>query len=117
MKRSVFSIIFVVLCCVALVGNGYAATYEGHDYQLTSPGLTWLQAEAEAVTAGGHLVTINSEAEEIWLLDNFNPRFWIGFTDQAVEGTLRGFQVNPLPIHTGIVESQITRVAVRITRK
>ncbi len=87
MKRSIVGIIFVVLCCIALVGTGYAVTYVGHDYQLTSPGLTWLQAEAEAVAAGGHLVTINSEAEEDWLLANFNTRFWIGFTDQAVEGT------------------------------
>lgn len=88
MKRSVFGIIFVVLFCVALVGNSHAATYGGHNYQLTSSAEYWTAAEAEAVLEGGHLVTINDSAEEAWLQSEFgSSRMWIGFTDQAVEGT------------------------------
>ncbi len=56
----------------------------GHYYELTSSPMTWSNAEAEAVSVGGHLVTINDAAEEAWLLSQFgnyplwNP-LWIGF--------------------------------------
>jgi hypothetical protein len=56
------------------------------------PSNTWDRAEAEAVALGGHLVTINDEAENQWVLDTFGPQasingmLWIGFTDQQVEG-------------------------------
>ena len=59
----------------------------GHYYKLTDR-LNWWGAEAQAVEWGGHLVTINNEAEELWLRSTFgasNP-FYIGFNDIAVEG-------------------------------
>lgn len=55
----------------------------GHFYRLTTPG-TWDETEAEAVGAGGHLVTINDASEQAWINVTF-PRptseddtFWIG---------------------------------------
>jgi hypothetical protein len=56
--------------------------YGGHSYFLTEPG-TWAEAEAEAVAAGGHLVTINDAAENAWIAATFNPDppnsgVWIG---------------------------------------
>jgi hypothetical protein len=88
MKRSIIGIIFVLVCCVTLVGNSYAVSYGGHDYLLTATAKTWLNAEAEAVAVGGHLVTINDSTEEAWLQSQFgNSGKWIGFTDQAAEGT------------------------------
>jgi hypothetical protein len=63
----------------------------GHTYHLLTPS-TWTAAEAEAVSLGGHLVTINNAAEHQWLggfhdlgvpiLDSL----WIGLNDAAREG-------------------------------
>lgn len=56
----------------------------GHLYRLSSPG-TWEDAESEAVSLGGHLVTINDAAEQQWLNEHFprdesqgDPPLWIG---------------------------------------
>jgi len=53
----------------------------GHSYsQLSISG--WVEAEAEAVALGGHLVTINNLAENEWLVSTFGSivsnRKWIG---------------------------------------
>jgi hypothetical protein len=58
----------------------------GRRYALTPP-MTWPQAEALAVTYGGHLATVRSAAEQAWLVSTFtNPYLWIGANDIAVEG-------------------------------
>src|SRR5690242_15818942 len=63
----------------------------GHFYTLSSGSQNWLQAEAEAVTLGGHLVSITTQAEQDFVVTNFlsgaNSRsiYWIGLTDQASE--------------------------------
>ena len=49
-------------------------------------------SEALAVALGGHLASINSEAEQVFVHSNFgnlggvDRRIWIGFNDVAVEG-------------------------------
>lgn len=60
----------------------------GNEYFLTASPLSWTEAQAEAVAAGGNLVTINNAEEQKWLLDVFGKTevFWIGFTDQEREG-------------------------------
>ena len=45
--------------------------YNGHWYTLTKTWSTWEAAEAEAVAAGGHLVTINDADENAWLTKTF----------------------------------------------
>ena len=58
-----------------------------HTYGLTGE-MTWVDAEALAVRFGGHLVTINDQAEQDWLLARFpDPYAWIGMNDRAREGT------------------------------
>lgn len=59
-----------------------------HTYLLSSSG-TWAQADAEAITLGGHLVTINDASENAWLTSHFNnnENYWIGLNDAATEGT------------------------------
>jgi hypothetical protein len=63
----------------------------GHWYDLVSSGSNgaWINAENNAISLGGHLVTINDVNEEAWLRTTFGntTRFWIGFNDSAVEGT------------------------------
>jgi tetratricopeptide (TPR) repeat protein len=81
----------------------------GHEYRLTSGyywGISdkatrtrpdWFDAEDEAVASGGHLVTINDEAEKDWLVSLFvpgNPFFdpwgaclWIGLSNFGSGGS------------------------------
>lgn len=60
----------------------------GHYYRQVD-NLTWVQAESYAVSVGGHLVTINDQAEQDWLSAIFtDPNLWIGMNDRAVEGSM-----------------------------
>ncbi len=49
--------------------------YNGHEYALTENYQSWNSAEAEAVTQGGHLVTINDADENGWLTDVFTGTY------------------------------------------
>jgi hypothetical protein len=71
------------------VNNRMVWSYGGHFYLITDSSQTWASAEAQAVTWGGHLATVNDAAEQQWLFQTFG-RFgdvWVGLTDQAAEGT------------------------------
>lgn len=58
-----------------------------HTYGLTGE-MPWVDAEALAVRFGGHLVTINNQAEQDWLRATFpDPYQWVGINDRAREGT------------------------------
>ncbi len=65
----------------------------GHDYYLLESGFTWTDAEAFAVTLGGHLASINDADENEFVrasvlrFDGTDRRGWIGYTDQVIEGT------------------------------
>jgi hypothetical protein len=61
----------------------------GHWYDIVDSGASgaWGVAEANAVALGGHLATVNDMAEQDWLHVTFPARYWIGYTDEAVEGT------------------------------
>src|SRR5690242_5284696 len=74
----------------------------GHEYYLLNPA-TWTASEAEAVTLGGHLVTINDAAENDYLLTTFLPlvpqstgALWTGFSDAVVEGTFTWVSGEPV---------------------
>jgi len=76
------------------VGQWNYNTATGHYYRQVDT-MTWAQAEAYAVAVGGHLVTINNQAEQDWLMVTFTEPewlpnehpFWIGLNDRAQEGT------------------------------
>lgn len=63
----------------------------GHSYFLLATA-TWTNSEASAISLGGHLVTINDQAENDWIFSTFSEyggvhrALWIGFTDQSAEG-------------------------------
>lgn len=99
---------FLFLLFGSLLGDvsAFAAILEGpisnpangHSYYLLDP-KTWKEAEKEAVSLGGHLVTINDAAEQSWVVETFgNPQvgIWIGLTDDGTEGTWRWISGQPL---------------------
>ena len=86
MNKKKLLIICSVICLLGTLDIAQCAmTYNhatGHWYFLTQPG-SWPEAEAEAVAAGGHLVTINDATENAWVAATFNPDppnsgAWIG---------------------------------------
>lgn len=57
------------------------ATFGGHQYALISPGRTWDEARKHCEQMGGHLLLIDSEAEEAFILSNLGQTdFWVGAT-------------------------------------
>jgi hypothetical protein len=64
-----------------------------HMYFLTPTPMTWTDAQAAAVAAGGNLVTVRSAEENAWIMATFcsgpnaDRALWIGLTDQKQEGT------------------------------
>ncbi len=64
----------------------------GNDYYLLQRGFTFTEAEAHAVTLGGHLASIADADENEFVrgmvlgFDGTDRRGWIGFTDAASEG-------------------------------
>ncbi len=64
----------------------------GHYYALTLQPEPFLDARAEAQATNNELATVNDAAENDWLVDTLSPlvsdiRFWIGLSDELVEGT------------------------------
>ncbi len=66
-----------------------ADIYNGSLYLLTDSALNWQQAQAQAESYGGNLVTINDGTENQWLKDTFGTTeaLWTGFSDAETEGT------------------------------
>ncbi len=59
----------------------------GHTYYFMSRPSLWTQAEAAAVTLGGHLITMNDGDEARYVYNVFlGTVHWIGLNDAAVEG-------------------------------
>ena len=90
------AVIIVALLAMGPIKSGVAIAQEeqwffnpanGHEYRLTDP-MPWVDAEAQAVAWGGHLVTLNNAEEELWVKDTFGrlELFYIGFNDIEEEG-------------------------------
>ena len=73
-------------------------TYSGNQYFLTSEALSWAEAQAEAESLGGNLVSINDGNEEAWLRANFgeDEGFWIGINDAETEGDFEWISGQPV---------------------
>lgn len=74
----------------------------GHTYLLLNYA-SWTDSEAEAITLGGHLVTINNAQENDFVYDTFVPLLpitpsllWIGFNDIANEGIFEWVSGEPV---------------------
>lgn len=75
------------------VVNGYGT----NRYLLTDTATSWIEAEAFAVSVGGHLATVNDAAENDWLRQAFSGggNFWIGLNDRAAEGAFQWVSGQP----------------------
>jgi hypothetical protein len=62
-----------------LPGHTFIGTYNGHTYFRSNSTYSWEAANAAAVAAGGHLVSINNAAENSWILSNTPAgMYWLG---------------------------------------
>ncbi len=75
-----------------IIGVPVTNASSGHLYYLLAES-TWPEAEEEAVQLGGHLTSINSQAEQDWIIQTFNSlggntnrNFLIGLNDRQTEG-------------------------------
>ena len=76
-----------------LYANHNVYPYNGHYYCLSNAS-GWQNAETEAQSFGGDLVTINDENEQNWLTQTFgvsanSSTLWIGYTDQDAENDFK----------------------------
>ena len=68
-------------------------------YRVVSPGQSWVTAERDCESDGGHLAIIDDDAENVWLTSiatqavtasgSSNQLIWIGLGDQRTEGEFR----------------------------
>jgi hypothetical protein len=88
--KSSLALKMIALTAFPLSATAQVFTFQGHSYQVTPSIMNWTQAEAVAVTMGGHLAAINSQAEQDFLVSTFvvpstpggdRQPFWIGLTD------------------------------------
>ncbi|MCX6874352.1 MAG: SUMF1/EgtB/PvdO family nonheme iron enzyme [Verrucomicrobia bacterium] len=97
-RRSFFPVLLALLPALAgplaagILSGQVINPGTGHSYYLLTQN-TWSASEAEAVTLGGHLVTISDSAENEWVHNTFSrfggsaKTLWIGLHDSATEGT------------------------------
>ncbi len=90
---SMLALLAAGVWCPAYAGAAAAAVVNpanGHAYHVSNDVTTWAEAEAWAVSLGGHLVSINDAGEDAWLGANLplSPGYyWLGADDAAVEGS------------------------------
>ncbi len=73
----------------AIISGPVVNPENGHTYYLLSQN-TWTASEAEAVTLGGHLASIDDAAENAFVHSTFalgDRGLWIGLNDMASEGS------------------------------
>ncbi len=82
------SLVVLLGLCAANVGAQQIENpANGHLYEML-PAAVWADSKQAAIDAGGVLVTINDQAENDWIVANFDlpANTWIGLTDEVEEG-------------------------------
>ena len=70
----------------------FIGNFQDHKYYIVQEWVSWEEARQNAIALGGYLLTINSEAENNFVVNNIGDNYkwddyWIGFSDTAEEGT------------------------------
>ncbi len=71
----------------AITGYTYLGNFGSSDYYLSDATLPWPQANTQSIAAGGHLVYIESQEENDFILSQIGEVVFIGMTDENSEGT------------------------------
>ncbi|MGZ2370872.1 PA14 domain-containing protein [Ancylomarina sp. YFZ004] len=69
----------------SISGYSYLGTLNGHTYYYSNSSVNINAATQNSVNIGGHLVTINTQAENNWI-NNKVGEVWIAYNDAASEG-------------------------------
>jgi hypothetical protein len=86
-----------LLISLTAANGAQALNFKGSTYSLTTLD-NWTGAQAQAVVAGGNLVTINDAEEQAFLVSTFggSELLWIGLNDIATEGTFQWVSGQPV---------------------
>uniref|UniRef100_A0A673IG10 C-type lectin domain-containing protein n=1 Tax=Sinocyclocheilus rhinocerous TaxID=307959 RepID=A0A673IG10_9TELE len=82
------------LCAVHWIHSG------GKCYYYSTVKMNWTQSRDHCVTLGGHLVIINSKAEQDFVTSNVEETHWIGLNDVDTEG--HWVWVNNQPVNNSV---------------
>ncbi|XP_051729699.1 CD209 antigen-like protein E isoform X11 [Ctenopharyngodon idella] len=74
--------------------------FGGKCYFFSTVKMNWTQSRDHCVTLGGHLVIINSQAEQDFLTSKVKVTHWIGLNDLDTEG--HWFWVNNQPLNDSV---------------
>ncbi|XP_052388530.1 C-type lectin domain family 4 member E-like [Carassius gibelio] len=84
-----------ILCCaVHWIHSG------GKCYYFSTVKMNWTRSRDHCVTLGGHLVIINSKAEQDFVTSNVEETHWIGLNDLETEGNW--VWVNNQPVNDSV---------------
>uniref|UniRef100_A0A672KCB1 C-type lectin domain-containing protein n=1 Tax=Sinocyclocheilus grahami TaxID=75366 RepID=A0A672KCB1_SINGR len=72
----------------------------GKCYYYSTVKMNWTQSRDHCVTLGGHLVIINSKAEQDFVTSNVEETHWIGLNDVDTEG--HWVWVNNQPVNNSV---------------
>jgi choice-of-anchor C domain-containing protein len=78
-RAAIVACILLLLVSVAQAQTYQWKVYNGHRYALTVKRAAWTELQAEAVAQGGHLVAINDDAENEWLIEAFRDTYVLGY--------------------------------------
>ena len=79
-----------------LAGHTFKGKRNGHSYFLSNTKVTPEVAHANAIAAGGHLVTISDADENLFVSNFISDKIWIGHTDRDVEGQWKWISNEPV---------------------
>lgn len=74
-----------------VISPDYEVTFQGHEYKLYNRALPWREAYKFCEQQGGHLITINSDDEQVFISKLISEKatgsyLWLGATDSYEEG-------------------------------
>ncbi|KAM6394787.1 hepatic lectin-like [Rhynochetos jubatus] len=84
---------FAALICTSVLDTRKCSAgwkiFEQSCYSFSEETMSWSDAQEICIDQGAHLVVINSELEQKFLMDTINSSstYWLGVTDQQEEGT------------------------------
>ena len=97
---SIVALLFATASSPAAIVTGPVLNPANSHFYYLLAAADWISSENEALTLGGHLATINDQAENDWVFSTFSAgstrNLWNGLNDAAAEGTFVWASGEPL---------------------